>query len=150
MAARPNLNEVEYAAESVTLGSYSGLDTLNMTVRNFGFLMLGRPSLNFSMLPMLRINAGMQEFLDRNALWPALDVAEKLRGELERKVPVRMSVFVEKDSEAQDREELVLCYSIRNISYDEILQLWNQASRTVHDSLPSPLAERVYVRLTKA
>jgi hypothetical protein len=151
MTARPDLNESDYGEPFVTSGSYPArLKDLDTSAVILNRVMLGNLGLASSSIPTIRIDLNTQRFLDKNALWPALDAAEKLRGDLERKAPVQMGVFVENDSEAQDREELVLSYSLQGIPYKEILRIWDYASRKLHDSLPASMAERVYVRLTKA
>jgi hypothetical protein len=151
MTARPDLNEIDYGEPLVTSGSYPArLNDLDTSALILNPLMLGNLLLASSSIPTINIDLNTQRFLDRNALWPVLDAAEKLRGELERNVPLRMAVFVESDSEAQDREELILSYSLQGIPYKEILRIWNHASRKLHDSLPAAMAERVSVRLTKA
>lgn len=151
MTARPDLNEIDYSGPLVTSGSYRArLNEFDTSAVMLNPLVLGNLLLASSPIPTINIDLSTQRFLDKNAMWPVLDAAEKLRGELERNAPIQMAVFLESDSEAQDREELVLSYSLQGIPYKEILRIWNHASRKLHGSLPPAMAERVYVRLTKA
>lgn len=149
--AQLGFNEVDYTSPSLTSGTYgTSFNYPDTSALNLTRVRLGLPALAASPIPMLRIDSKTQTFLDRNALWPALDVAEKIRAELEKKATLCMDVFVETDSEAQDREELIISYSLKGVPYKEILRIWDDASQMLYKSLPSTMAERTYVRLSKA
>lgn len=150
MAARLDLNEIEYAPESITSGSYGALDDPKVSVIHFNPLVLGSPSLTSLLLPTVRIDAVTASFLDRHALWPAIDLAENIRSDLRKQMSVELHIVIDQDAEARDREELVVVYSVRNKDYSEILNIWDEISRRVHQALPASLSDRVYVRLVKA
>lgn len=104
---------------------------------------------NISLI-MPSLEPQVQSFIDRNDMWPALDVAYEVKHELQRNMLVTMQLIVETDAEAPDREELVIIYSVANKEYKEILGIWNDVSRRVHRALPRPFSDKIYVRLVKA
>lgn len=106
-----------------------------------------------SVRPLLfvpNLDPDVQTFIDRHALWPAIFVGQRIRQELRQTIPeVMMSFKVERDSEARDREELIIIYSVPNKTYREILNIWDDVSEQMHRVLPATISERVYVRLLK-
>jgi hypothetical protein len=83
-------------------------------------------------------------------MWQVLEVAYAVKDELDRTMAVDMQIALERDAEALDREELVIIYSVANKEYKEILRIWDDVSRGVHQALPTTFSDRVYVRLAKA
>jgi hypothetical protein len=112
---------------------------------------LGLPSMiSFNTLPIADLTPDVQSFMDRNEMWPVLDTAYNVKYELEKTLTVAMEIILERDAEARDREELVIVYSIANKKYKEILRIWDDVSRKVHESLPATISDKVYVRLVRA
>jgi len=97
------------------------------------------------------LSSGVQNFIERNALWPALYVGEMIRDRMTKNhTTTGLQFAVDTDAESPEREDLVLVFSILGKEYSEILNIWNEVSREIHSKLPSTVSEKVSVRLVKA
>lgn len=151
MKLTSDFNEVEYIEPSAS--ALSEPYELGLRVTSNSSLYLVRQAklrLPSEFILPVYLDEIVVDFLNRNALWQAIDVGERVRSTLGKSLSLNLRVVVDQDAEARDREELVLVYSVHDKNYNEILTLWDDVSRMVHQALPSTQSDRVYVRLERA
>jgi len=74
----------------------------------------------------------------------SMRVAELLMG---KHVGFDAEVSLFRDPESRDYEIYMVRFKLRGLSYDEVLDLWDEASRRAHSDLPPETSEKVCIVL---